>query len=217
MKVALFMTGKITGLIILVTGLSVNTIANESMSTHNHASMKHDEHTAHKTMMKQKSYSVTNEHYAIPNIELIDASGANVQLNSLLNGQQPVALNFIFTTCNTICPVMTATFSHMKHQLGKAASDIRLVSITIDPEYDRPAVLKKYSEQFSTGPNWDFLTGEGRDITEVIHSFKAHFGSKMNHRPLTLLKSPDKNSWIRIDGLASGKDLAQIITKRLLN
>ena len=175
------------------------------------------DHSAHHAMMKNKRYSVTTSAYDIADTELLNANGDSVSLMSLVNSDKPVALNFIFTTCTTICPVMTATFSQMRRALGDTADDVELVSITIDPEYDRPEVLKKYAEQFGAGPGWTFVTGESSDIERIQRSFDAYAGSKLNHRPLTFLKRPDQDEWVRIDGLASGESLAREVTERLLN
>jgi protein SCO1/2 len=199
--------------------------AAETPATHDHAAHQqaaleqpemHD-HAAHLAAMANPSYSVSTEQYAIPDVELIDESGAPVTLRALLEPGHPVALNFIFTTCTTICPVMTATFAQMRRELGEAGAQLRLVSISIDPEYDRPEKLKAYAELFHAGPGWAFLTGDAADIFEVLQSFNALTGSKTNHKPLTMLKRPQSPSWIRIDGLASGSDLAQEVTARLLN
>jgi protein SCO1/2 len=179
--------------------------------------MAPDKHAAHRAAMQKTRYAVSTEHYAIPDVELLDQSGASVSLRALLDTEQPIALNFIFTTCTTICPVMTATFAQMRRTLGDAGDQLRLVSISIDPEYDRPDKLKAYSEQFGAGSGWDFLTGDSADIVRVLKSFDTYAGSKMNHQPITLLKSPGSESWTRINGLASGKDLANEVTERLLN
>jgi protein SCO1/2 len=101
--------------------------------------------------------------------------------------------------------------------LGDAGGDLRLVSISIDPEYDRPEQLRAYAEQFRAGAGWEFLTGDSEDIVRVLKSFDSYAGSKMNHQPITLLKSPGSASWTRIDGLASGKDLAHEVAERLLH
>lgn len=175
-----------------------------------------DEHAAHRAAMQKPRYTVSDEYYDIPDIQLIDASGETVSLNRL-GSDQPVALNFIFTTCTTICPVMTVTFAQMQRQLGEAAERLQLVSISIDPEYDRPAVLDAYAKQFQASDNWTFLTGDSLDIERVLRSFDVYAGSKMNHKPVTLLKSPGSASWVRIDGLANGASLAQEVTARLLN
>jgi protein SCO1/2 len=175
------------------------------------------DHTAHLAAMAKPGYSVSSERYTIPDVQLIDESGATVTLRSILDADQPIALNFIFTTCTTICPVMTATFAQMRRELGDTGAELRLVSISIDPEYDRPDKLKSYAELFHAGPGWTFLTGDSDDLSQVYRAFDSFSGSKMNHQPLTLLKSPRSPSWTRIDGLASGTDLAQEVTARLLN
>jgi len=193
-----------------------------SASSDEHAAHQQDEavpdkHAAHRAAMKKTSYAATTENYAIPDVDLLDQMGESISLRSLLEVEQPVALNFIFTTCTTICPVMTATFAQMRQELGDAGNQLRLVSISIDPEYDRPDKLKAYSEQFRAGEGWEFLTGDSADIVLVLKSFDSYAGSKMNHQPITLLKSPDSASWTRIEGLASGRDLANEVTARLLN
>ena len=175
-----------------------------------------DPHAAHKAAMNKPNYTVTDANYDIPDVQLIDADGEVVALRGLLESEHPVALNFIFTTCTTICPVMTVTFAQMQRTLGTAAEELQLVSVSIDPEYDRPGVLKAYARQFQAEENWTFLTGDSNDIANVLRSFDSYAGSKMNHQPVTLLHNPDSDGWIRIEGLANGASLAQEVTNRLL-
>ena len=175
-----------------------------------------DPHAAHKAAMNKPHYTVTDANYDIPDVQLIDADGEVVALRGLLESGHPVALNFIFTTCTTICPVMTVTFAQMQRTLGTAAEDLHLVSVSIDPEYDRPGVLKAYARQFQAEENWTFLTGDSNDIANVLRSFDSYAGSKMDHQPVTLLRNPDSDGWIRIEGLANGASLAQEVTNRLL-
>ncbi|MEJ2273053.1 MAG: SCO family protein [Woeseiaceae bacterium] len=187
------------------------------LSPSNATTAEDDPHAAHRAAMKNPTYQVSDKQYDVPDVQLLDGSGAAVTLQELLASEEPVALNFIFTTCTTICPVMTATFAQMQRELGDNADRVHLVSISIDPEYDRPDVLEAYAKQFQAGGNWTFLTGETGDVVRVLRSFDAYTGSKMSHRPITLLKRPDTDSWVRIDGLASGQSLANEVTARLLD
>jgi len=177
----------------------------------------HDPHAAHRAMMNKANYQVSDVAYDVPNVSLLDSEGSAVALKALLDSGQPVALNFIFTTCTTICPVMTVTFAQMQQLLGPDAGRVHLVSISIDPEYDRPEVLAAYAQQFKAGDNWTFLTGGTDDIVAVLKSFDSYAGAKMNHKPVTLLKNPESAAWIRIDGLANGESLAHEVSTRLLN
>jgi protein SCO1/2 len=171
--------------------------------------------SCHDTKAASPALAVTTAPYAVPDVTLLDAAGHAVSLPALLASEEPVALNFIFTTCTTICPVMTATFVQMRRQLGDDAGRVRLVSISIDPEQDRPEVLRQYAERYGAG--WTFLTGDGGDVERVLRAFGAYAGSKMNHRPLTLLKDPRRSEWVRLEGLASGDALAHEVKARLLD
>ena len=167
--------------------------------------------------MAAPRYEITSGRYDVPDVVLLNQSDTEVSLRALLDADEPIALNFIFTTCTTICPVMTATFSQMQRELGARSEEIRLVSISIDPEYDRPRVLGEYASRFGAGSNWVFLTGDGDDVANVLRSFDAYAGSKMNHRAVTLLRKPGSDSWVRIDGLTSGSSLASEVRNRILD
>ncbi len=176
-----------------------------------------DPHAAHRAAMSSNKYSLYKVSYDLPSIDLVTSQGESFSIASLDQSEQPIALNFIFTTCTTICPVMTATFSQMRKQLGDSAKNLRMISITIDPEYDRPEKLKVYSENFNQGYDWLFLTGDSRDVFEVIKGFKAYNGSKMNHKPLTLLRKPGDKQWVRVEGLVSSGTLTQLVKDQLLH
>jgi protein SCO1/2 len=174
--------------------------------------MSADEHAAHRAALAKSAksdFKVSMENYAVPDVELVDDSGTPVALRTLLSGGHPVAVNFIFTTCTTICPVMTATFAQMRKELGSEADRIQLVSITIDPEHDTPAVLAQYAKRFDATTGWQFLTGSPADVERVLRTFDAWTGSKTNHRPITLLRSQGDSQWVRLEGLGSGIALAE--------
>jgi len=146
--------------------------------------------------------------YEIPGVALLDQEGRRVPLAELLAPGPPVALNFIFTTCTTVCPVMSASFAGLAKRLGETAGDLRLVSVTIDPDNDRPAALAAYARRFGVGPRWRLLTGSTGEVAEVIAAFDALRGEKTGHRPVTLLRPAGASEWIRLEGLASAEQLA---------
>lgn len=170
-----------------------------------------EDHSAHMAMMNKKnSYTERQARYQIPAVELTDQNGRKINLQELLKDSEPYAINFIFTTCTTICPILTASFSHMQSELGDDADSLRLISISIDPEYDTPKVLKKYAEKVGATKNWTFLTGDFKTVVEVEKAFDSYSSDKMNHRPAYLFKLASDENWYRVDGLASGTDLANI-------
>jgi protein SCO1/2 len=142
-------------------------------------------------------------------VTLVDDAGRPVDLREALAADEPVMLNFIFTTCTAICPVMTGIFARVPEELGAEAGRLRMVSISIDPEQDTPSRLRAYGQRFGAGPRWSFLTGSAKDVEAVERAFDAYRGDKMNHEPLTLLRAGPGRPWIRIDGFASPAELAR--------
>lgn len=193
-KFTLLLTGLIGPYLLLATG---TTIA---------AQQEPDPHAHHKHMMEQSGYKSSAHSYTLPEIVLIDMDNNKVSLSETL-GEGPVILDFIFTTCTTICPVLSATFSQVQRKLGSEAKNIRMVSITIDPEQDTPERLKEYADKFKAGSGWQFLTGSIDDIITTQKAFDAYRGDKMNHIPLTFLRSTPDGPWVRLEGFASAADV----------
>jgi len=163
-------------------------------------SLAHDDHSSH--MAAGETFSETQKVYDVPAVDLLDQEGRTVRLRPLLTAsEKPVVLEFIFATCTTICPVLTATLSAFQDLLGEDAESVQLVSITIDPEHDKPEILGAYGERFDAGAGWLFLTGSRRDIDKVLKSFDVYEPDKMNHRPYVFLKYPDRPEWLRIEGM----------------
>lgn len=148
------------------------------------------------------------KNYVVPNVTLLNQDGKRVNLKTLIDSGKPVVVNFIFTTCTTICPVLSAGFSSIQRELGDQAADrVQLISITIDPEHDRPEQLKEYGSRFDAGKGWDFLTGTREDIGKVLTAFDAFVTDKMSHEPLYIFRSPNSGEWVRVKGLAKKSEL----------
>lgn len=158
---------------------------------------------------KGGEYSRSVRSYSLPDVTLVDRADKPVQLRALLEADEPVMLNFIFTRCRGICPVMSTIFSSVTKELGPEAAKLRLISISIDPETDTPKQLDAYAVRFGAGPRWTFLTGRAEDIVAVQRAFDTWRPDKMSHVPLTFFRPARGESWVRFEGFASPKDLAQ--------
>lgn len=89
----------------------------------------------------------------IPDVTLVDQEGEEVHFYSDLVADKVVAMNFIFTTCTTVCPPMGAIFGKLQQDLGeRAGRDVHLISVTVDPVTDTPDRLKAWSERFGARP-----------------------------------------------------------------
>lgn len=152
---------------------------------------------------EEKTYKRTVEKYTMPDVTLIDQNGRKIRFKNLMESDKPVIVDFIFGTCTTICPVLSACFINLQQKLGVNSGKVHLVSISIDPENDTPKVLKEYLRRYRAKPGWDFLTGSRKDIDAVMRAFNAYIPNKMSHYALTLIRMPQSGKWVRIYGIMS--------------
>jgi protein SCO1 len=84
--------------------------------------------------------------------------------------------NFIFTSCGSICPVMTNNLKIVNDSLSKD-SDVVLLSYSVTPWIDSPSVLNAYKKRNGIqNPNWHFLTGSKKDIYKLAR--KSYFAEE---------------------------------------
>jgi protein SCO1 len=152
----------------------------------------------------------------VPDVTLIDQTGRAVRLPDLFK-DNVVAVNFIFTTCTTICPPMTANFAQVQKLMSSHAGKFNMISISVDPARDTPQRLQNFSRQFGAAPGWSLLTGKKEDVERALKALGGFTSVKENHSSLVLIGSSAKQQWTRVNGLASPARLAEIISGMLVN
>ncbi|MEO7795938.1 MAG: SCO family protein [Thermoanaerobaculia bacterium] len=101
----------------------------------------------------------------LPAFSLLERAGTVLDGTTLAG--RPAVVDFIFTRCPASCPRLTARMKELEKRLPES-STARLLSISVDPEHDRPEVLMRYAEGWQAGPRWLFATGERTAIWELI-------------------------------------------------
>jgi len=145
--------------------------------------------------------------YEPPAGTLVRADGKTVSLPRELDDGRPVLLNFIFTTCSSICPLTSRTLEEFQHKLGREAARVHLMSISIDPEQDTPARLSEYARKFHAGPEWQYYTGTVAASLAAQRAFDVYRGEKMSHTPVTLMRAAPGEPWLRIEGFVTPDEL----------
>lgn len=158
-------------------------------------------------------YDVIPMTVEIPDVVLIDQDAREVSLRELVDNGDPVLLDFIFGTCTTICPILSAGFTNLQRRMGSGPGGPTLLSISIDPEHDTPEIMTAYLKRYRAQPGWYFLTGDRDDIDRIMHAFDAYVPDKMSHQPVTFIKTVGDDRWIKIDGLVSTKSLISELEK----
>ncbi|WP_188112046.1 SCO family protein [Aquimarina sp. RZ0] len=147
-----------------------------------------------------------------PDIPLLNQYGESVNFQDLIK-EKVVALNFIFTSCKTICPPMGANFAQLKKIMSKRVenSELVMLTISIDPTTDTPERLLEWSNKFEAGSGWTLLTGEKKNVNTVLKELEVYTALKEEHAPIILLGKGGENKWIRANGLAEPKELAKTL------
>lgn len=108
----------------------------------------------------------------LTDFRLIDQNGRDFSKDDLL-GKVWIA-DFIFTTCAGPCPIMSNQFTELQSRYANA-TDLNLLSISVNPEYDTPAVLREYGKKYGAdSEKWQFLTGEKDEVHKLaVEGFKV--------------------------------------------
>ena len=150
---------------------------------------------------------------SIPDITIFDQNGRRLRFYTDLVRGKTVAINFVFTTCTTICPPMTATFRRVQQQLGERnGRDVYLISVSVDPVTDVPERLHDFAARFNAGPGWTFVTGSKTDIDSLLQALGAAVTDKNDHTPTILVGNDIAGYWTRAYGLSPPTTLVNLIT-----
>jgi len=147
--------------------------------------------------------------YPIPAIRLVRDDGKVVFLPEEIDDGRPVVLNFIFTTCSSICPLMSQILAQFDRKLGTDRERVHLMSISVDPEEDTPARLREYARKFHAGPEWQHYTGTVEASVAAQRAFNVWRGDKMSHSPVTFLRAAPGKPWLRIEGFITPDELVE--------
>jgi protein SCO1/2 len=172
-----------------------------------------DPHAGHKV---DKNADVVRSEIAvtIPSNPLVRQDGSKTTLLKELEGDKPTVLAFFYTSCTTVCPVTSQILSNTQDLLGKAIEGARILSISIDPEYDTPARLAAYSKKFGAKPQWLMYTGTQQNSAAVQKAFGAYRGDKMNHVPIIFIKSGANNAWVQLKGFPTAEQVVKELNEQ---
>ena len=181
------------------------------------ASADEDPHAKHRAMMQQKS-EPTAETVEIDLRDrlLVDHHGQDVQFVSDVIGDNIVVMDFVYTTCTTICPVLSALFTQVQSKLGdQVGDDVQLVSMSVDPIRDTPQRLNAYSAKHRAGEGWVWLTGGKPAVDDVLTGLGAYTSNFEDHPSMVLIGDGRTGEWQRLFGFPNPDRIVQIVNDML--
>jgi protein SCO1 len=167
----------------------------------------HGNHAAHPAPRQVSG----NANVTVADASLQNQDGRTVHLRNDVIGDRIVVVDFVYTTCTTICPVLSAAMAQVQSRLGeRSGRDVALVSISVDPARDTPAALKAYGAKFGVRDGWTLLTGAPPVVNGVLKGFGAYVADPAQHPPMVLVGDGRTGAWTRFMGLP---DPAQIVAR----
>jgi cytochrome oxidase Cu insertion factor (SCO1/SenC/PrrC family) len=148
----------------------------------------------------------------IPDVRVYNQNGTQLKFYTQLVKGNTVVIDFIFTTCTTICPLLTATFSRVQQDLTERKVRVKLISISVDPVTDTPERLRDFAAKYKVAPDWTFVTGDKNDIDSLLLALEAGAGDKNNHTSRIVIGNDTADYWTTTSGSASPAALVRAIT-----
>jgi protein SCO1/2 len=156
--------------------------------------------------------SARYESLTIPDVTVLDEDGKQIRFYSELVKGKIVAINFIFTSCTTVCPPLGATFARLQRSINPdLAKEVRLISISVDPAVDTPERLKAWAGKFGAQPGWKLVTGSKAELDKLLRALGGYTAQKEDHTPTVLIGNAQRNKWTRVYGVAKPARLAETI------
>ncbi|MCB1886747.1 MAG: SCO family protein [Rhodocyclaceae bacterium] len=160
-----------------------------------------DPHAAHRAAMAKPAGAATTFDVDVPNARLQDQEGRSVAFVDDVLKDKVIIVDFVYTTCTTVCPVQSALFNALQNKLAdRLGKSVELVSVSVDPRRDTPARLKQAAEKYGSGPNWHWLTGERAEVEDVLRAYGAYTPNYTEHPPLVLVGDAVNGQWTRFFG-----------------
>jgi protein SCO1/2 len=161
-----------------------------------HAGHDHADSSSSPPALRQEK---TNVRFA--DVVLLDQDGMPVRLEKDLVSDHLVVMGFIYTSCTTVCPVVSSIMGKVQQQLGgRVGEEVRLVSISVDPQRDDAKRLASYARAFQRGPGWSWLTGSPYAISETLKGLGSFSANLEEHPPLILVGDARSGHWTRYYG-----------------
>ena len=145
-------------------------------------------------------------------VTLVDQNGREVDMYRDVIADHTVVMHSFFAGCSASCPVMMSTLQSVQGRLGERMErEVRLISITVDPERDTPAALKEYAQRVHAKPGWLFLTGSPDQVALALKRIGQYAAEPADHMDLMIAGNTHTGLWKKIHGMGESRVVADLI------
>ena len=155
------------------------------------------------------------ERLSVPDVELMDQNARTHALKGPLTEDRLLVIYFSYTLCTSICPIGNDVMAELD-ELLPADADVRLLSITIDPTRDTPALMRKAAESFGASERWIWLTGTTGEIGRLLEAFDADTTNLELHDPVFLVGDLESGRFYRSQSMPLAEELSVLVAELAL-
>ncbi len=160
--------------------------------------------------------SITSQHWErlggkIPDVSVSDQHGRIQRFYTDLVKGKTVAINFVYTTCTSVCPVLTEIFRSTLEMLDARGGETKLISISVDPSNDTLPRLKEFALRYHAGTDWSFITADKTGIDLLLKSLGAFSSKRDDHSTMVLIGNDANDRWVRSYGMTPAVTLVQML------
>jgi protein SCO1/2 len=165
------------------------------------------------TLAVQVQAAETNiVHPKIPDVELVDQTGAKGRFVSDFIGDRLAVLTFTFTNCKTVCPVLDGIFKSVQGDLAdRLGKEVVILTVTVDPDRDVPERLRHHAERIGAKPGWSYLTGEKETVNTLLRGVEAYAADILDHSPTVFVVDGRTDVWTRLYGFPTPKEISKVL------
>ena len=157
---------------------------------------------------------ITGPKISIPDFIVVNQDGKRLRLYTDLIKDKTVVLSFFYTSCDGVCPSVSYSLSNAQAEMAEGiGKDIFFVSISLDPETDKPDALKQWALKWQARQGWDFVTGKKDEMDQVIRQFTGGSAGRSTHGAVVFVGDDKKSPgiWLGMGPLVPPKVLVERI------
>ncbi len=174
---------------------------------------QHDHHTQH-AKGDVKPVAPQRATFKLTDTPLLDQEGRTLKFRSDALGERIAIVGFVYTTCTTVCPVVSAVMAQVQDKLGaRMGRDVALVTLTVDPVRDTPKRMKEFGTKMGSGTGWTWLTGPKPQVDEVLKVFGAYTANFAEHPALIVVGDAKSGKWLRFFGFPTPDQLVAAVNE----
>jgi len=193
-------------LTVFLSALLLAAAATAGDAEHHHPAMAeqggHDPHAQHRAMLAEpRTRQGKSTRIKLQDRQLVTQAGDRVMFASEVIADRIVVMDFVYTSCTTVCPVLSAVFGQLQDRLGQRLGDeVILVSVSVDPTRDTPPRLRAYAARHKARDGWVWLTGDKSTVDQVLQDLGAYTPNFEDHPSMVLVGDGGSGTWTRYFG-----------------